>query len=156
MSSICCLCLLSKQDKDPQADVYYENEEQNEETLHEEVEDAVSVKTQDEILKESSTYGVHYSMIQKILTSLSEEVTNEATTGDVIRDVVKTNVKLSAAKVSWLDLLTSEDTHDENGTPLYGKANAFISHTWTYKFKDTAESVIKYAQDYEEETGEQC
>jgi hypothetical protein len=87
---------------------------------------------------------------------LSEEVTNEATTGYVIRDVVKTNEKLSAAKVSWLDLLTSEDAHDENGTPLYGKANAFISHTWRYKFKDTAESVIKYAQNYEEETGEQC
>jgi hypothetical protein len=67
MSSICCLCLLSKQDKDPQADVYYENEEQNEETLHEEVEDVISVKTQDEILKESSTYGVQYSMIQKSL-----------------------------------------------------------------------------------------
>ena len=154
MTSICCMCLLSKQEANLQKDEYYENE--HNETINEEVEDAISVEVQDQQLHESSTCGVHYSMIQTILSSLSEEVLNTATTADIIRDVVKTNSKLSEAKVSWHDLLKSEDAHDENGAPLYGKANAFISHTWRYRFKDTAESVIEYAQDFEQETGRQC
>ena len=105
---------------------------------------------------ESEIQKILSPKVQKILSSLSEEEVTTATTADIIRDVVKTNSKLSEAKVSWHDLLKSEDAHDESGSPLYGKANAFISHTWRYRFKDTAESVIKYAQDFEQETGRQC
>ena len=85
MTSICCMCLLSKQEANLQKDEYYENE--HNETINEEVEDAISVEVQDQQLHESSTCGVHYSMIQTILSSLSEEVLNTATTADIIRDV---------------------------------------------------------------------
>ena len=102
-------------------------------------------------------YGVHFSVLKKILDTLPESIDKaETTTGDVIRDVVKTNDKLAEMKVSWLDMLRSEDAHDDKGIPLHGEANVFISHTWRYNFQDTVDTVVAFAEEFERKEEKKC
>ena len=102
-------------------------------------------------------YGVHFSVLKTLLDTLPEDIDkSEATTADVISDVVKANEKLVEMKVSWLDMLRKEDAHNDEGIPLHGEANVFISHTWRYKFQDTVETVVAFAEEFERTEEKKC
>jgi len=59
-------------------------------------------------------------------------------------------------KASWLDMLRSEDAHNDEGVPLHGQANVFISHTWCCNFQAAVDTVVAFAEEFERKEEKKC
>ena len=106
---------------------------------------------------EEGAFGVHYSILENLIEMIPESIDkNQATTKTIITEVVKSHPKLMELKASWFDMLRAENACTSDGLPLFGKAAIMISHTWQYKFMDTAATVIAFAKEYEAKNSKPC